>query len=262
MQTIVFKCGGSIVDELPESFFQTLATLKASHNVNPIIVHGGGPMISSKLQQLNVATTFVEGLRVTTNEVLDVVEMVLSGTVNKQIVRKLTAFNQNVCGVSGVDGGLLKAIPVSQAKKIGYVGEVTSVNGVFLKTLTDSGYIPVISPVAVDESGQRYNVNADMAAAAIAESLVAPLLFISDIPGVKQDDKVLHHLCQKEIETLIDHGTIYGGMIPKVQSALAALEKGVPEVAIVSGLEETAMAQFIAGETVGTRITLSEVSYV
>jgi acetylglutamate kinase len=262
MQTIVFKCGGSIVDELPESFFKMLGSLKESHGIVPVIVHGGGPMISSKLEQLNVTSTFVDGLRVTTNEVLDVVEMVLSGAVNKQIVRKLSSYNDKVMGVSGVDGGLLKAVPVKKASQIGYVGEVTDVNHDFLTTLTTQGYIPVISPLALGDDAQRYNVNADMAAAAIAESLAAPLLFISDIPGVKQDGHVLHHLCPKEIKTLIESGTIYGGMIPKVQSALAALEKGVPEVAIISGLDEAAVHQFIKGEAVGTRITLSEVSYV
>lgn len=262
MQTIVFKCGGSIVDELPESFFEMLGTLKATHDVAPVIVHGGGPMISSKLKQLNVTSTFVDGLRVTTNEVLDVVEMVLSGAVNKQIVRKLSQYNDKVMGISGVDGGLLKAVPVKKASRIGYVGEVTDVNDDFLTTLSTNGYIPVISPLALGSDAQRYNINADMAAAAIAERLSAPLLFISDIPGVKQDERVLNHLCQKEIEALIEAGTIYGGMIPKVQSALKALDKGVPEVAIVSGLEAKAVHQFIAGESVGTRITLSEVSYV
>lgn len=262
MKAIVFKCGGSIVDELPETFFKTLSTLKEVYNVAPIVVHGGGPMISSKLKQLNVTTTFVDGLRVTTNEVLDVVEMVLSGAVNKHIVRKLSQYNDHVLGISGIDGGLLKAKPISNQVKIGYVGEITEVNHAILSTLMSANYLPVISPLALDENGQRYNVNADMAAAAIAESLSAPLLFISDIPGVKKDHEVVHHLSQQDIHALIKSNVIYGGMIPKVKAALIALKKGVPEVAIVSGLESEAVKRFIHNEEVGTKITLSEVSYV
>lgn len=262
MKIVVLKCGGSIVDQLPDAFFEMVATLKEKKGITPVIIHGGGPMISEKLSALNIPSTFINGLRVTTNGVLDVVEMVLSGSVNKQIVRKLSRFNQSIIGLSGIDGGLLKAVPVATKEQVGYVGEVTNVNTGLLKTLIQDGYTPVISPLATDESYQRYNVNADMAAAAIAKALCAPLLFISDIPGVLKDGEVLHQLSETEINTLMTDGTIYGGMIPKVNAAISALKSGAPEVAIMSGLNAQAVTDFIDGASVGTRFSFGTCAYV
>lgn len=262
MQYVVIKCGGSIVDELPGSFFEDLATLANRADVAPIIVHGGGPMISSQLKQLNVTTTFEKGLRVTTEEVLDVVEMVLSGAVNKQIVRKLSANGAKAIGLSGIDGGLIEAEAVDEAKQIGFVGQVTAVNIDVIQSLTNMQHIPVISPIGMGKDQQRYNINADTAAGAIAEYLGASLLYISDIPGVLKNDQLLHQLSKAEVEQLIEEAVIYGGMIPKVTAALAALEKGVPEVAIVSGLEKGALIDFVDKKPVGTNFSLSEVSYV
>lgn len=262
MSYIVFKCGGSIVDQLPESFFETLANLKEEAGIEPVIVHGGGPMISDKLQALNVQSQFVDGLRVTTNDVLDVVEMVLSGAVNKKIVRKLSEYHHKIMGVSGVDADLLVAKQVASTGNIGYVGEVTDVNTGFIDTLTEAGYIPVISPLGMDQDQQRYNINADMAAASVASALGAPLCFISDIPGIMKNGEVLHHVTKKRIHALIEEGTIYGGMIPKVMSALSALDQGAKEVAIINGSDSKGLMAFVKGESIGTRITLNEVTYV
>ncbi|WP_112182351.1 MULTISPECIES: acetylglutamate kinase [Paraliobacillus] len=266
MEYIIIKCGGSIVDQLPQAFYQNIASIQADEKVQPIIVHGGGALISSRLKQMDVATTFVNGLRVTTTEVLDVVEMVLSGSVNKQIVRNLIQEDALAFGMSGVDGNLLHAVEVKQDKGLGYVGEVDHVNVDLLHSVIAQGYIPVVSPIAIGEAGQRYNINADTAAAAIAQALKAKLCFISDIPGIyieENDKKVtLHHTDKIQIESLIATNVIQGGMIPKVKAALAALAENVPEVAIVNGMDAQALLDFIDGKDVGTRIRLEEISHV
>ena len=262
MSYLVIKCGGSIVEELPSSFFSDLKKLQQIKQIKPIIVHGGGPMITSQLKLMNVKTTFVNGLRVTTKEVLDVVEMVLSGSVNKQIVRRMLDQGVKGMGMSGVDGQLLQAVPIKETDKYGYVGQIKSVNVKLLESLADQDYIPVISPIAISEDHQHYNINADVAAAAIAASLQAPLCFISDIPGVLVNDKVLHFADQKKIEQLIQNQTINGGMIPKVKAALSALNAGAPEVSIVNGMDHHALVDFVQGKRIGTRIQLREISYV
>lgn len=262
MTYLVIKCGGSIVDQLPSSFFNNLVMLQKTKSIKPIIVHGGGPMITTQLKQMNVKTTFVNGLRVTTKEVLDVVEMVLSGSVNKKVVRKMINQKAKAIGMSGIDGHLLQATPIKEADKYGYVGNITAVNTDLIKTMIEQNYIPVISPIAIGSDHQHYNINADVAASAIASSLPAPLCFVSDIPGICVNNKVLHFADQAKIKQLIDQQVIYGGMIPKVESALKALELGATEVSIVNGMEPNALLDFANGDPIGTRIQLREVSYV
>ncbi|WP_079710450.1 acetylglutamate kinase [Paraliobacillus ryukyuensis] len=266
MDYIVIKCGGSIVDQLSPSFYKNVIELQEQKQVQPIIVHGGGPMISTRLKQMNVATRFVNGLRVTTKEVLDVVEMVLSGSVNKQMVRALLQQGGQAMGLSGIDGHLLHAKPITDTNKYGFVGEVEHVNVTFLKNIIAHDYIPIISPIAIGEQNQRYNINADLAAAAIAQALHANLCFISDIPGILVDKngqkRPLHETTKKQIESLIASNIIYGGMIPKVQAALTALEQGAPCVAILDGMKTNSLTDFIAGKQVGTSIQLEEVSHV
>ncbi|WP_440897788.1 acetylglutamate kinase [Amphibacillus sp. Q70] len=262
MTYLVIKCGGSIVDELPSSFFNNLVKLQEIKKIKPIIVHGGGPMITSQLKQMNVKTTFVNGLRVTTEEVLDVVEMVLSGSINKKIVRKMIDQKAKAIGMSGIDGHLLQAAPIKEADKYGYVGDITVVNTDLIQTMVEQNYIPVISPIAIGNDHQHYNINADVAASAVASALSAPLCFVSDIPGICIDDQVLHFADQAKINQLIKEQVIYGGMIPKVKSALKALELGATEVSIVNGLESNALLNFANGDPIGTRIQLGEVSYV
>lgn len=265
MNYIVIKCGGSVFEDLPASFYSNIVQLQQSGEWQPVIVHGGGPLISSLLKKLGIQTHFVNGLRVTTNEMLDVVEMVLSGSVNKRVVRQLLKIGGKACGLSGIDGGMLKAEQIDQ--KLGFVGNVVSVNDELITSMCEKGYVPVISPLGIDEEGQRYNINGDMAASAIAKALGAKLCLISDIPGIyieKNGQKsVLKRATKEEIETLIKNEIITGGMIPKVTSALDGLAHGIPEVAILNGLEENSLLQFCQGQEVGTKITLDkEVSHV
>ncbi|WP_407270240.1 acetylglutamate kinase [Radiobacillus sp. PE A8.2] len=267
MNYVVIKCGGSVFEKLPTSFYENIVELKKSEGWQPIIVHGGGPLISSLLKNIGVETTFVNGLRVTTNEVLDVVEMALSGAMNKQIVRKLAEAGGQGYGISGIDGSLLTATPMDQKSPLGYVGKVTNVKTSLIEAIVEQGHIPVISPLGIDGTGQRYNINADNAASAIAEALKAKLCFISDIPGIYTEHngqkEILHQLGKTEIELLIEQGVIHGGMIPKVTSALHALANQVPEVSIVNGMEKNSLIQFIQGKKVGTRIRMDkEITHV
>ncbi|WP_077617282.1 acetylglutamate kinase [Bacillus sinesaloumensis] len=235
METIVIKCGGSILSELSDSFFSSIKELKYK-GYRVVIVHGGGPEIAQTLSSLNIKSDFVNGLRRTTKEVLDVVEMVLSGTVNKSVVIELEKAGIPAVGLSGCDAGLLKAKPVD-LENLGYVGEVEQVNVSFLDTILSQDYVPVLSPIGMDGEFTRYNINADTAAASVAIALKAKhLLFVTDVDGIKKDDKVLPSLSTESVVTLIEEGTIYGGMIPKVKAALSALnDGGLNEITIING---------------------------
>ncbi|MFC4386326.1 acetylglutamate kinase [Gracilibacillus marinus] len=259
---VVIKCGGSVFEQLPHSFYQDIVTIQEQGEWYPIIVHGGGPLISKLLDQTGVQSTFVDGLRVTTEEVLDVVEMALSGAMNKGIVRNIAQLGGKGLGISGVDTQLLTAEPVDPTGKLGYVGKVTEVNKDILEQMASQGLIPIISPIAMDNYGQRYNVNADMAASSIAESLHAKLCFISDIDGIYEEvngeKHVFHQLNEQEITTLIERKVISGGMIPKVNAAIQALKHHVREVSIVNGMEQNGLLQFMQGKMIGTRINLDK----
>lgn len=262
MKYLVIKCGGSVLDNLPRSFYEDLVKMHKYGKWTPIVVHGGGPLITSLLKSLNVETKFVNGLRVTDHQVLDVVEMVLSGSVNKQVVRNIIEVGGNSIGVSGVDGHLLQAVPTHNAKTLGFVGEVVGVNKQVIEGIISQGNIPVISPVGVGAGGQRYNINGDIAASAIAKSLGANLCFISDIPGIlveKNGVKTkLDKVSKAIIEEMIDNQTIYGGMIPKVKAAIDGLVHNIPEVGIVNGFEKNSLIDYINGKNIGTKIVLEE----
>ncbi|QIZ06884.1 acetylglutamate kinase [Priestia megaterium] len=262
MKYIVIKCGGSVLDNLPRSFYEDIVSLHESGEWIPIIVHGGGPLITSLLKNLNVETTFVNGLRVTNHEVLDIVEMVLSGSVNKQVVRNIIEVGGKAIGVSGVDGCLLQAEPTKNADKLGFVGEVVGVNHEVIKGIIAQGNVPVISPVGIDAGGQRYNINGDIAASAIAKALGANLCFISDIPGIlveKNGAKTkLDKVSKATIEELINNKTIYGGMIPKVKAAIDGLVHKIPEVGIINGSEKSSLIDYTNGKMTGTKIVLEE----
>lgn len=263
MKYLVIKFGGSVLENLPESFYKDVVSLHQSGEWVPVIVHGGGPLITKLLKSLNVETTFVNGLRVTDQQVLDVVEMVLSGSVNKQVVRNIMGAGGNAFGISGVDGLLLKAQPAENAESLGFVGEVVEVNHALIEGIIKQGYVPVISPVGIDEKGQRYNINGDVAASAIAKSLEANLCFISDIPGIMvEKDGVktkLSKVTKSTVEELISNQTIWGGMIPKVKAAIDGLVHHIPEVGIINGLEENSLTDYSNGKEVGTKIVLDEV---
>jgi len=252
-KTFVIKYGGSaMVDEsLRESFARDVVLLKLV-GINPVIVHGGGKHINEMLKRLEIEVEFVGGLRKTTEEVMHIVEMVLSGDINKDIValiNKHSGENVYAVGLSGRDGRLLKAKKIDveyfveklgiepPSGDIGLVGEVKEVNTRLLQVLIAQNYIPVIAPIGVGEDGEAYNINADIAAAAVAKALKAEkLIYLTDTEGVKdKNGNLIKKLKDDQIEELIKNGTIKGGMIPKVRSAVEALKGGVKKVHIIDG---------------------------
>jgi len=262
VEIVVLKVGGSILQRLPKAFYEMIVKIKNTGQVHPVIVHGGGPEIDQALDQMNVKSDFVHGLRVTSKEVLEVVELVLSGNINKEIVTNLHQSGGTGLGLSGVDGMLLKVQPQDPTGKLGFVGEVKEVNTHWLKMIMENGGIPVVSPIGMNDAGQHYNVNGDTAAAAVAEALHARLALISDIPGVMEGvsgkNVLLPKLTKAEIEEKIASGIIYGGMIPKVRSALKALTGGVKESVILNGLAPDDLQAYIEGKQVGTKIVIGE----
>ncbi|WP_449539451.1 acetylglutamate kinase [Ferdinandcohnia sp. Marseille-Q9671] len=252
METIVIKCGGSILAQLSDSFFKSIRELKES-GYKVVIVHGGGPEIGQTLSSLNIKSEFVNGLRKTTKEVLDVVEMVLSGLVNKKVVTELEKAGIPSVGLSGCDARLLQARPVN-IDQLGYVGEIEQVNVSFLEYLLAEKYVPVISPIGIDADFTKYNINADTAAASVAIALEARhLLFVTDVDGIIKNGEVLPALSTDSVLSLIEDGTIYGGMIPKVNAALSALnDGGLNEITIINGKDSLLS---LDGTLKGTKIS-------
>ena len=271
-KTIVVKYGGNamIDTELERSFARDMVMLKMI-GINPIVVHGGGPQIGELLEKLNIESRFVNGMRVTTTETMDVVEMVLGGQVNKQIVNLINQNGGKAIGLTGKDGQLLRArkLHVTQNSPelqkpeiidIGHVGEVESVNTEVLDMLTESNFIPVIAPIGVGEDGASYNINADLVAGKVAEFLKAEkLLLLTNIPGLMdKQGKVLTGLTTKQVDDLIADGTIYGGMLPKIQCALDAVHGGVTSAHIIDGrVAHATLLELFTDEGVGTLITNS-----
>ncbi|NHN33902.1 acetylglutamate kinase [Paenibacillus agricola] len=255
----VMKCGGSTLAALPSSFFEDMKQLQ-DEGIIPVIVHGGGPAISDTLGKLGIETEFVNGLRKTNEAVLDVVEMVLSGQINKEIVRKIQLSGARAMGLSGVDGHLIQVRPVANAHEVGLVGDVTHVNAELLQGIIQMGYMPVIAPVGLGaDGGQRYNINADTAAGAIASQLgVERMIVVTDVPGIMKtvggEKIVLPSITVQEINDMITSGEIYGGMIPKVRAAIQCIQGKVNEVIIVNGSEPQVLSRVIKGEVLGTRI--------
>ncbi len=268
-KTIVIKYGGSamVADELKKNFAMDVVLLKYI-GINPVIVHGGGPQIGKTLEKMGKKSHFVEGLRVTDEETIDVVEMVLVGKVNKEIVSLINRHGGKAVGLSGKDGGLIKAKKYKVIKSspetdrpeiidIGMVGEVESINAGVLNTLDEGGFIPVIAPVGVGENGETYNINADFVAGEIAGSLKAEkLVLLTDEEGVKgKDGSLLSTLNKKEIDYLIKKGVIRGGMLPKVKCCLDALESGVKKTHIIDGrVKHAILLEIFTDEGVGTQI--------
>jgi acetylglutamate kinase len=255
-QCFVIKCGGSTLAALPDAFFLDMHSLQQEGSV-PVIVHGGGPAISDTLAKLGIETEFVQGLRKTNEAVLDVVEMVLAGQINKEIVRRIQRSGAKALGLSGVDGHLIHAKPVANADEVGLVGEVISVNAALIQGIVAMGYIPVIAPIGLGEDGgQRYNINADTAAGAVASFLsVERMIVVTDVPGIMNADKiVLPTVTVRQIETMIASGEIYGGMIPKVRAAIQCIQGRVQEVVIVDGAEPEVLSRVLRGDRIGTRI--------
>ncbi|CAH0238383.1 acetylglutamate kinase [Roseomonas sp. CECT 9278] len=246
---VVVKYGGHAMGEEDTAlrFGRDIAMLEQV-GVNPVVVHGGGPQINAMLKRLNVKSTFVQGLRVTDEEMLDVVEMVLAGPVNKQVAEAITRAGVLAVGISGKDGGLIRARKVNRTYRdpdsniekvldLGFVGEPASVDPKVLRLLIGADIVPVVAPVGVGEDGQTYNINADTAAGAIAGALGAErLLMLTDVPGVLDPDKrLIPEMSVAEVKQGIEAGWIAGGMIPKVETCIYAIERGVKGAVILDG---------------------------
>jgi acetylglutamate kinase len=264
-ETFVIKYGGhAMVDEaLRDSFARDIVLMKYV-GLNPVVVHGGGPQIDDKLRALGVVSERVEGLRVTDERTMEVVEMVLGGLINQEIVSLIVTHGGRAVGLSGKDDGFMRADKVREMKTKsgatvdpGRVGAIRHVNPDVVRRLMDGGFIPVIAPVAVDENGRSLNVNADTVAGKLAEALGArKLVLLTDTEGVKDaTGKVASSLSAADIDRMEREGTIAGGMIPKVRCALEALAGGVRKAHIVDGrLQHAVLLELFTDEGVGTEI--------
>ena len=260
-ETVVIKYGGSaMVDsQLKKSVIRDIAMLKYL-GINPIVVHGGGKEISALLARMGKESVFVDGLRVTDSETASVAEMVLSGSIGKSLVENLESMGIKACGINGKDGHTMMAKKLGDEKgrDLGFVGEIEKVDVSLIKTLIDADYVPVISPVGVDSYSQTYNINADYAASAIAGALHAEkLVFLTDVEGILKDkndpSSIISRMNADEAKRLVHEGVIKGGMIPKVECCLDALEKGVQTVHVLDGrLPHSILLEIFTAEGIGT----------
>lgn len=246
--TVVIKYGGSAMldPEINKTIVQDMVLLKLV-GLKPVIVHGGGPEINHMLKRLDIQSEFINGLRVTTKETMEVVEMVLAGKVNKQIVEMISGQGGCPVGLTGKDGKILKAKKLNKdGVDLGFVGEIEKVNTTLIKSLIDNDFIPIIAPIGSDDEGNTYNINADYAAVAIAGALNAQkLVFLTDVEGVLKDkedpESLISFLSDEEAKKYIESGIIAGGMIPKVECCMEAIEEGVPMVHILDGRKKHAL---------------------
>ncbi|MDQ6989518.1 MAG: acetylglutamate kinase [Mariprofundaceae bacterium] len=267
-QTIVIKYGGNAMVEasLKESFAMDI-TLMKQVGINPVVVHGGGPQIGEMLQKLGKQAEFIDGMRVTDDETMDIVEMVLAGRVNKEIVANINRAGGKAVGLSGKDGGLICARKMEVSRKtaefdvpeiidIGHVGKVHKINTAILEVLDQDKFIPVIAPVGFHkDAGQSFNINADLVASAVAQALgAAKLILLTDVAGVLDDNKTLQpQFTTQKARDWIEQGTISGGMIPKVNCCLDAVEGGVARAHIIDGrVPHAILLEMFTDEGVGT----------
>jgi acetylglutamate kinase len=268
-KTIVVKYGGNaMVDERLKSGFARDIVLMRLVGINPVVVHGGGPQIGRLLEKIGKESRFVEGMRVTDSETMDVVEMVLGGLVNKDIVNLISRHGGRAVGLTGKDGDLIHARKLTITRKspelevpeiidIGHVGEVASVDASVVDMLVSGGFIPVIAPIGVGEDGHSYNINADLVAGRVAEVLAAEkLILLTNTSGLlDKQGGLLTGLTAAEVDALIADGTIHGGMLPKIQCALSAVKSGVRSAHIIDGrVEHAVLVELFTDEGVGTLI--------
>jgi len=269
-KTFVIKYGGAAMTEedLKRSFCQDVTLLKFI-GLNPVVVHGGGPQIGSVLKRMGKESTFIQGMRVTDEETMDVVEMVLSGTVNAEIVSTINALGGKAVGLSGKDGNLLRAkklklksVPAGGERArtidLGRVGEVDAVDPTVITALTKADFIPVIAPVGVDEKGHTYNVNADLVAGKVAAALAAEkLILLTGVEGVLDaEGKLLSALIVDDVKRLVQEGVIKGGMIPKVECCITALHEGVQATHVIDGrVPHAVLLEIFTDVGIGTQIT-------
>jgi acetylglutamate kinase len=257
-KTFVIKYGGAAMvdEELKETFAQDVTLLKKI-GVRMVIVHGGGKDITDLAGKLGLATKFVEGQRYTDSGMMDVVQMVLGGKTNQDIVARINQHDGGAVGLSGVDNGLLLVHKhLQDGTDLGLVGEIIRVNTAFLDLLFTHDVMPVIAPIGVDSNGQVYNVNADMAAGFVAAALQAEkLVYLSDVPGVLVNDELLHSLDRARAGTLVEEGIVSSGMLPKIRSAFSALDAGVNKVHIIDGrVKHSLLLEIFTKEGVGTEV--------
>jgi len=269
-KTIVVKYGGNaMTDEALKAGFARDIVLMKLVGMNPVVVHGGGPQIGNLLERIGKESEFVQGMRVTDTETMDIVEMVLGGLVNKEIVNLIHQHGGNSVGLTGKDGNLITAKKLKLTKNspemnapeiidIGHVGEVENINTKVIEMLISDDFIPVIAPVGVGSDGHSYNINADLVAGKVAEALKAEkLMLLTNTPGLlNKEGELLTGLNSDSVDALIADGTIYGGMLPKIQCALDAVHNGVEAAHIVDGrVEHAVMLEVFTDEGVGTLIT-------
>ncbi|MGA2401030.1 MAG: acetylglutamate kinase [Syntrophobacteraceae bacterium] len=271
-KTIVIKYGGHamVAEDLKESFAKDIVLMKYI-GINPVVVHGGGPQIGEMLRRIGKKSEFCEGMRITDADTMDIVEMVLAGKVNKEIVALINRQGGRAIGLSGKDGQLIEARKLKILRDtgedrppeiidIGLVGEVARINLEILQILSQSDIIPVVAPVGVGENGETYNINADLVAGAIAGSLKADkLLLMTDVPGVlDRQGELISSMTVKEAEAAMRNQTLRGGMIPKIQCAIDALEAGAAKVHIVDGrLPHAILLEIFTDAGIGTEILRS-----
>lgn len=261
-QTVVIKYGGSAMtdEKIKHLVIGDIAFMKMV-GINPVIVHGGGPLINEALKLANIEPEFQDGLRVTDKNTIGVVETVLSGTINKNLVSEFQKFNVKAVGISGKDGVLIEAVKkMPNNKDIGFVGDIKKVNTQIIDSLIASDFVPVISPIGTDIDANTYNINADYAAVEIAIALKATkLVFLTDIDGIRKDidnpSSLISEISPKEIKNLIKDGTISGGMIPKVECCIKAVEADVNSVHIINGkLQHSLLLEIYTQKGIGTLI--------
>lgn len=258
---VVIKYGGAAMGDcmLKEKIMQDIVLMKYV-GMHPIIVHGGGPEINIMLKRLNLKSEFVDGLRVTDHDTMEIVEMVLGGKVNKEIVAGINASGGKAIGISGKDGKLIMATPAEDSERMGFVGRVGQINPEIITTIIENGYIPVIAPIGMDEQRNSYNINADLVAAAIAVAMKADkLVLLTDVPGLLKDpkdpDTLISVLKTSEVVKYIEQGVISGGMTPKVQCCVEAVTGGVGRTHIVDGrVPHSILLEVFTRQGVGTMV--------
>lgn len=258
---VVIKYGGAaMVDcDLKKKVMQDIVLMKYV-GMNPIVVHGGGPKINHMLERLNIETNFINGLRVTDKETMEIVEMVLGGTVNKEIVTGIHEAGGKAIGISGKDAGLIRAIPVDPGGRMGFTGEVQAINPEIIYTVIKRGYIPVIAPIGIDVDHQSYNINADSVAAAMAIAMEADkLVLLTDVPGLLRDPEdsssLISVLRCSDIPDYVEQGIISGGMVPKVHCCQEAVKEGVKRTHIIDGRDpHSILLEIFTDEGVGTMV--------
>ncbi len=268
--TIVIKYGGhAMVDEQLKQDFARDITLLKFIGLNPVVVHGGGPQINSVLDQMGIRPQFVRGMRLTDERTMDVVEMVLGGKVNKAIVHQINQQGGKAVGLSGKDGGLIQAQKLKIVQQLdsdkppeiidpGLVGEVTGINSEIIDKLTQQGFIPIIAPVGAGQAGETFNINADLVASRIAMALKAGrLVLLTDVDGVLDSDgRLISSINARKIKKLIDEQAISGGMIPKIEYGLRAIENGVEKVQIINGTQRhSILLELFTDSGIGTEVT-------